>query len=33
MDYDQRILQSFTDGAGRLTAIPVQRKKRLAVLR
>ena len=33
MDYDQRILQSFTDAAGRLTAIPVQRKKRLAVLR
>ena len=33
MDYDQRILQSFTDGAGHLTAIPVQRKKRLAVLR
>lgn len=28
-----RVLQNFVDVAGRLTAIPVQRKKRLAVLR
>ena len=27
-----RVLQNFVDVAGRLTAIPVQRKKRLAVL-
>ena len=30
---DERVLQSFVDTAGRLTSIPVQRKKRLAVLR
>jgi len=30
---DQRVLENFLDGAGRLTSIPVQRKKRLAVLR
>ena len=27
------MLENFVDGAGRLTAIPVQRKKRLVVLR
>ncbi len=31
--YDARVRQTFVDVAGRLTAIPVQRKKRLAVLR
>jgi hypothetical protein len=30
---DDRVLDNFVDQAGRLTAIPVQRKKRLAVLR
>ena len=30
---DERVLQSFVDTAGRLTSIPVQRKKRLALLR
>ena len=30
---DDRVLENFVDGAGRLIAIPVQRKKRLAVLR
>jgi len=30
---DEKVLQSFTDGGGRLTGIPVQRKKRMAVLR
>ena len=30
---DDRVLENFIDVAGRLTAIPVQRKKRLAVLR
>jgi hypothetical protein len=30
---DDRVLENFVDGAGRLTAIPVQRKKRMAVLR
>ena len=30
---DERVLENFVDVAGRLTAIPVQRKKRLAVLR
>jgi hypothetical protein len=30
---DDRVLENFIDGAGRLIAIPVQRKKRLAVLR
>jgi len=29
----ERVLENFLDGAGRLTTIPVQRKKRLAVLR
>ena len=33
MSDDDRILESFVDGAGRLISIPVQRKKRLAVLR
>jgi hypothetical protein len=31
-DHD-RVLENFVDGAGRLISIPVQRKKRLAVLR
>jgi len=31
--YDGRVLETFVDVAGRLHAIPVQRKKRLAVLR
>ncbi len=31
--YDARVMETFVDVAGRLTAIPVQRKKRLAVLR
>ena len=31
--YDARVRETFVDVAGRLTAIPVQRKKRLAVLR
>src|SRR5205807_8385893 len=30
---DDRVLETFIDVAGRLIAIPVQRKKRLAVLR
>jgi hypothetical protein len=30
---DDRVIDNFVDQAGRLTAIPVQRKKRLAVLR
>jgi len=30
---DDRVLENFVDQAGRLTGIPVQRKKRLAVLR
>ena len=30
---DDRVLENFVDQAGRLTSIPVQRKKRLAVLR
>ena len=30
---DDRVLENFVDGAGRLITIPVQRKKRLAVLR
>ena len=30
---DDRVLENFVDVAGRLIAIPVQRKKRLAVLR
>jgi hypothetical protein len=30
---DDRVLESFVDPAGRLISIPVQRKKRLAVLR
>ncbi len=30
---DEAVIQNFTDGAGRLHSIPVQRKKRLAVLR
>ena len=29
---DGRVLENFVDGAGRLVSIPVQRKKRLAVL-
>lgn len=29
---EDRVLETFVDHAGRLTAIPVQRKKRLAVL-
>ena len=33
MDYDERVLQSFVEPGGRLVNIPVQRKKRLAVLR
>jgi hypothetical protein len=33
VDYDARVLQSFVDPGGRLVTIPVQRKKRLAVLR
>ena len=31
--YDHRVLQTFVDDAGRLMSIPVQHKKRLAVLR
>ena len=31
--FDARVRETFVDVAGRLTAIPVQRKKRLAVLR
>jgi len=31
--YDGRVLDTFIDVAGRLQTIPVQRKKRLAVLR
>jgi len=31
--YESRVLENFIDPAGRLVAIPVQRKKRLAVLR
>lgn len=31
--YDSRIRETFVDTAGRLTSIPVQRKKRLAILR
>ena len=30
---DSRVLENFVDPAGRLISIPVQRKKRLAVLR
>ncbi len=30
---DSRVLENFVDEAGRLSSIPVQRKKRLAVLR
>lgn len=30
---DERVLENFVDGAGNLLSIPVQRKKRLAVLR
>ena len=30
---EDRVLETFVDQAGRLTAIPVQRKKRMAVLR
>ena len=33
MPDDDRVLENFVDVAGRLIAIPVQRKKRLAVLR
>jgi hypothetical protein len=32
-NFDSRVRETFVDVAGRLTAIPVQRKKRLAVLR
>lgn len=31
--YDARVRETFVDVAGRITSIPVQRKKRLAVLR
>lgn len=31
--YDSRVRETFVDVAGRLTSIPVQRKKRLAILR
>ena len=31
--YDPRVLEAFVDIAGRLVSIPVQRKKRLAILR
>ena len=30
---DDRVLDAFVDGSGRLTAIPVQHKKRMVVLR
>lgn len=30
---DARVLENFVDGSGRLLAIPVQRKKRMVVLR
>src|SRR5690349_22509267 len=33
MQENERILDNFVDAAGRLMSIPVQRKKRLAVLR
>lgn len=32
-EFDDRVLENFADPAGRLLAIPVQHKKRLAVLR
>lgn len=31
--YDARVRETFVDAAGRLTSIPVQRKKRFAILR
>ena len=30
---DERVLENFVDASGKLTAIPVQRKKRMVVLR
>ena len=30
---DERVLENFVDAAGRLISVPVQRKKRLVVLR
>ena len=33
MDFDAQVLQNFVGSDGTLTSIPVQRKKRLAVLR
>jgi hypothetical protein len=33
MDFDAQVLQNFVDAGGRLTGIPVQRKKRVAILR
>jgi hypothetical protein len=32
-DYDVRVRENFVDAADRLVSIPVQRKKRLAILR
>jgi hypothetical protein len=32
-DYDARVRETFIDSASRLTSIPVQHKKRLAILR
>jgi hypothetical protein len=33
LDFDVQVLQNFVDAEGRLAGIPVQRKKRLAILR
>ena len=33
MQSDDRVLENFVDASGKLVAIPVQRKKRMAVLR
>jgi hypothetical protein len=33
LGYDHGVLENFVDVAGRLTAIPVQHKKRMAILR
>jgi hypothetical protein len=32
-DYDARVRENFVDGADRLVSIPVQRSKRMAILR
>ena len=33
LEYASRVIETFVDPSGRLVAIPVQRKKRLAILR